>query len=148
MLICRMWVGGIIVLAIWLVGALAAESIAFGTFAGEDGSISAIDAENASLAYDAGGAFDALVQAIVGLGAGSSWAQLPPVTAPASLARAPGQGVLHGRLPRGANGMHAVEASPQPAEQMQHDGQRGVAELGTILWHAMGAAHDAPELAP
>ena len=97
---------------------------------------------------DAGGAFDTLVQAIVSLGDGSSWAQLPPATAPGSLARALGQGVLHGRLPRGAQGAHPIEASPLPVERMQHDGQRSVAELGAILWHAMGGADDAPELAP
>ena len=44
--------------------------------------------------------------------------------------------------------MHPIEASPLPVEQMKHDGQRSVAELGAILWHAMGGAHDAPELVP
>ena len=39
---------------------------------------------------DAGGAFDALVHAIVDLGAVPSWAKLPPATAPGSLARALG----------------------------------------------------------
>ena len=99
-------------------------------------------------AGNAGGAFDALVQAIVGLGAIPGWAELPPPTAPGSLARALGQGVLHGRLPHGAKGAHPVDASPLPVERMQHEGQRSVAELGAILWHAMGGAHDAPELEP
>ena len=94
------------------------------------------------------GAFDALARAIVGLGAVPNWAALPPATAPASLARALGQGVLHGRLPQGANGARGAGASPLPVERMQHDGQRSVAELGAILWHAMGGADDAPELAP
>lgn len=98
--------------------------------------------------HDAGGAFDALVQAIMGYGAGPSCAQLPPATTPGSFARALGQGVLLGRLPRGARGTGAVEASPLPVERIQHEGQRSVAELGTILWHAMGATHDAPELEP
>ena len=31
---------------------------------------------------------------------------------------------------------------------MKHEGQRSVAELGAILWHAMGGAHNAPELEP
>ena len=84
----------------------------------------------------------------MGLGAVPSWAALPPATAPASLARALGQGVLHGRLPRGGNGARGAGASPLPVEQMQHEGQRSVAELGAILWHAMGGERDAPELAP
>ena len=86
---------------------------------------------------------------------GPSWASapsragpLPPATAPASLARALGQGVLHGRLPQGANGARGAGASPLPVEQMQHEGQRSVAELGAILWHAMEGKRDAPELAP
>ena len=29
---------------------------------------------------------------------------------------------------------------------MEHEGQRNVAELGTILWHAMEGQRDAPEL--
>ena len=94
------------------------------------------------------GAFDAFAQAIVGLGAVASWAALPPATAPASLARALGQGVLHGRLPQSANGARGAGASPLPVEQMQHEGQRSVAELGAILWHAMEGARAAPELAP
>ena len=94
------------------------------------------------------GAFDAFAQAIVGLGAVASWAALPPPNAPDSLARALGQGVLQGRLPQGANGARGAGASPLPVEQMQHEGQRSVAELGAILWHSMGGAHDAPELAP
>ena len=88
------------------------------------------------------------MHAIVGLGAVASWAALPPATAPASLARALGQGVLHGRLPQGGNGARAAGASPLPVEQMKHEGQRSVAELGAILWHAMGGADDAPELTP
>ena len=95
-----------------------------------------------------GGAFDNVVGAIVGLGAVASWTALPPATAPASLARALGQGVLHGRLPRGGNGARGAGASPLPVEQMKHEGQRSVAELGAILWHAMGGAHNAPELEP
>ena len=79
------------------------------------------------------GAFDTVVHAIVGLGAVASWAALPPATAPASLARALGQGVLHGRLPQGGNGARAADASPLPVEQMKHEGQRSVAELGAIL---------------
>ena len=94
------------------------------------------------------GAFDAFARAIVGLGAVASWAALPPATAPASLARALGQGVLHGRLPQGANGARGAGASPLPVEQMQHEGQRSIAELGAILWHAMGGERNAPELAP
>ena len=94
------------------------------------------------------GAFDAFARAIVGLGAVASWAALPPATAPASLARSLGQGVLHGRLPQGGNRARGADASLLPVEQMQHEGQRSVAELGAILWHAMAGAHDAPELAP
>ena len=94
------------------------------------------------------GAFDAFARAIVGLGAVPRWAALPPATAPASLARALGQGVLHGRLPQGANDARGASASPLPVEQMQHEGQRSVAELGTLLWHAMDGQRDAPEFAP
>ena len=74
------------------------------------------------------------------------WTGLPPPTTPGSLARGLGQGVLQGRLPRGVNG--ASGTAPQPAEALQHEGQRSVAELGAILWHAMGGERDAPELAP
>ena len=84
----------------------------------------------------------------MGLGAIASWSALPPATAPASLARALGQGVLHGRLPQTAKGTVAGDASPLPVEQMQHEGQRSVAELGALLWHAMGGERNAPELAP
>ena len=96
---------------------------------------------------DAGGAFDALVHAIASYGAGSRWTDLPPPTAPGSLARALGQGVLQGRLPGSAGGTPCVGASPLPIQQLRHEGQRSVAELGAILWHAMGGARDAPELA-
>ena len=99
-------------------------------------------------AGDAGGAFDALVRAIAALGAVPSWVALPPPTAPDSLGRALGQGVLHGRLPHGAKGARPVDASPLPVERMRHEGQRSVAELGAILWHAMGGTRDAPELDP
>lgn len=99
-------------------------------------------------ARDAGGAFDALVHAVVGLGAVAGWADLPPATAPGSLGRALGQGVLHGRLPRDARGACVGKASPLPAERMTQEGQRSVAELGAILWHAMGGPHEAPELEP
>lgn len=98
-------------------------------------------------ARDTGGAFDALIQAIVGLGADSRWLGLPPATAPDSLGRGLGQGVLHGRLPKGANGAHGLESSPVPAERIEHDGQRSIAELGAILWHAIDGPRDAPELA-
>ena len=87
---------------------------------------------------DTGRVFDALVHAIVGLGAVPSWAELPPATAPGSLVRALGQGVLHGRLPRDARGACVGKASPLPTGCMTHEGQRSVAELGAILWHAMG----------
>ena len=97
---------------------------------------------------DAGGAFDALIRAIMGLGAVPDGAELPPATVPGSLGRALGQGVLHGRLPQGANGARGVDPSPLPAERMQHDGQRSVAELGAILWHAMNGSREAPELEP
>ena len=97
-------------------------------------------------ARDTGGAFDAFVHAVVGLGAVAGWADLPPATAPGSLGRAFGQGVLHGRLPWGANGAHRLETSPLFAEQTQHESQRSVAELGAILWHAMGGPREAPEL--
>ena len=51
MLICRMWVGGIVVLAIllaigWVVMPLV-DSIVFAWYEAEDGSISAVDAESA-----------------------------------------------------------------------------------------------------
>ena len=95
---------------------------------------------------DTSGAFDALVRAIVELGATPSWTGLPPPTTPGSLARALGQGVLQGRLPREAGG--ARGAAPQPAEALRHEGQRGVAELGAMLWTAMEGEREAPELAP
>ena len=88
------------------------------------------------------------MRAIVGLGANSRWTALAPPTAPDSLGRGLGQGVLHGRLPRGANGMHRVDASPLPLEQIHHEAQRSVAELGALLWHALDGSRDAPELAP
>ena len=94
------------------------------------------------------GAFDAFARAIAGLDAVPNWAALPPATAPASLARALGQGVLHGRLPQGGNGARGAGALPLPVEQMKHEGQRSVAELGTLLWHAMDGQRDAPEFAP
>ena len=95
---------------------------------------------------DTSGAFDSLVRAIAGLGATPSWTGLPAPTTPGSLARGLGQGVLQGRLPREANG--ASTTAPQPAEALEHEGQRSLAELGAILWHAMGGANDARELAP
>ena len=94
---------------------------------------------------EGGGAFDALVQAIAGMGSAPGWAGAPAATAPGTLGRALGQGVLHGRIPQGAR---SAEAFPRPAPEMRHEGQRSVAELGTILWHAMGGLHEAPELGP
>ena len=99
-------------------------------------------------ARDSGGAFDALVRAIVDLGAVPGWAGLAPATAPGSFGRAFGQGALHGRLPRDARGACVGKASPLPTECMTHEGQRSVAELGAILWHAMGGPREAPKLAP
>ena len=95
---------------------------------------------------DTGGAFDAFARAIVGLGTAPSWIGLPPPTTPGSLARALAQGVVQGRLPRTAKG--AGDGPPQPVEEIQHESQRSVVELGTILWHAMEGERDAPELAP
>ena len=92
------------------------------------------------------GAFDALVHAVIGLDQGSTWTGLPAATAPDSLVRALGQGVLHGRLPRDANGVCVGKASPLPTEQMTHEGQRSVTELGAILWHALDGPREAPEL--
>ena len=60
----------------------------------------------------AGGAFDALVQAIVVLGTVPGWARAPAATAPGTLGRALGQGVLHARLPRDPQGVRPAEASP------------------------------------
>ena len=98
---------------------------------------------------DADGAFDALMHAIAGLGAApTTRTKLPPPTKPGSLARALGQGVLYGRLPHGADAARGLVPSPQPAERMRHEGQRSVAELGAILWHAMDGPHAAPELEP
>ena len=56
--------------------------------------------------------------------------------------------MLRGRLPRSAWGTHPADAAPLAVERMGHEGQRSVAELGTILWHAMGGRRDAPELEP
>ena len=95
---------------------------------------------------DTRGAFGSLVRAVVGLGASPAWTALPPPTTPGSLARGLGQGVLQGRLPRDAECASAT--APQPADAIRHEGQRSVAELGAILWHAMGGERDAPELAP
>ena len=94
---------------------------------------------------DGGGAFDALIRAIVGVGAAPGWSGVLPATAPDTLGRVLGQGVLHGRLPQGTR---PAEAFPLPATEMQHEGQRSVAELGAILWHAIGGPHEAPELKP
>ena len=81
--------------------------------------------------HDTGGAFDALVQVIMGMGAASGWAGAPAATAPGTLGRALGQGVLHGRIPHGTR---SAEAFPRPAREVQHEGRRSVAELGAILW--------------
>ena len=88
---------------------------------------------------DTGGAFDALVHAIIGLDKGS---------APDHLARAFAQGLLQGRLPRDAKGACVGGASPLPAECITHEGQRSFVELGAILWHALDGPGEAPELAP
>ena len=95
---------------------------------------------------EACGAFDALVHAIIGLSTNPTWGGVPPATAPDSLGRGLGQGVLHGRLPRRAKGACVGRASPLPAERIEHEGQRSVAELGAILWHAMDGPREAPEL--
>ena len=92
------------------------------------------------------GAFDAFVHAVIGLDKASTWTGLPVATAPDNLALALGRGVFHGWLPRGANGACIGAALPLPAERMTHEGQRSVAELGAILWHALDGPRDAPEL--
>ena len=88
---------------------------------------------------DTKGAFDALVHAIIGLDGGS---------APDNLARAFAQGLLQGRLSRGAHGACVGGASPLPAECTTYEGPRSVVELGAILWHALDGPGEAPELAP
>ena len=98
--------------------------------------------------HGAGGAFDALVRAFAGLGADAGWARLPRATAPGSLGRTLGQGVLEGRLPKDAHGACAADASPLPLQALHNEAQRSIAELGAILWHALGGAEDAPELTP
>lgn len=98
--------------------------------------------------HDTAGGFDALVRAMAGLGTDATWAKLPPATAPGSLGRTLGQGLIQGRRPHGENGTRPIGASPQPVEQMRHEGQRSVAELGAIVWHAIDGARDAPELEP
>ena len=98
--------------------------------------------------HGAGGAFDALMQALAGLGAGTRWARLPRATAPGSFGRSLGQGVLEGRLPKGAHDACGAEAAPLPLQALRNEAQRSIAELGAILWHAVGGAHDAPELEP
>ena len=98
--------------------------------------------------HGAGGAFDALVRAFAGLGADAGWARLPRATAPGSLGRTLGQGVLKGRLPKDAHGACAADASPLPLQALHNEAQRSIAELGAILWHALGGAEDAPELTP
>ena len=50
-------------------------------------------------------------------------------------------------LPVFGNGAHGFEVSPLPVAQIEHDGQRSVAELGALLWHALDGPRDAPELA-
>ena len=67
---------------------------------------------------------------------------------PRTLGRALGQGVLHARLPRDPQGVRPAEASPRPAHPIRHEGQRSVAELGAILWRAMGGPDEPPELGP
>ena len=95
---------------------------------------------------EACGAFDAFVHAVIGLGTNPTWTGLPPATVPSSLGRSLGQGVLQGRLPRGAYGACASGAPPLAAERIEQEGQRSVAELGAILWHALDGPRDAPEL--
>ena len=94
---------------------------------------------------DANGAFDALVHAIVGLGAVPNRAELPPATAPPSLALALGTGLLQAR---GTRDEPAGPPAPLPAEGLTHEGQRSVVELAAILWHALDGPGEAPELAP
>ena len=98
--------------------------------------------------HDTSGAFDALVDAIVGLGAGTSSAALPPATAPGSLGRGLAQGVIQGRFANHPKGARPIDPSAVPVTQIQHEGQRSVAELGAMLWHALGGGQEAPELAP
>ena len=95
---------------------------------------------------EACGAFDALVHAVIGEGTNPTWTGLPPATVPDSLGHRFAQGVLHGRLPRSAKGACVGRASPLAAERIEHEGQRSVAELGAILWHAMDGPREAPEL--
>ena len=96
---------------------------------------------------DVPGPFDALIDAVAGFGAGASWPGLAPASAPDSLGRTLGQGVLHGRRPQGATDAGGLEAPPLPAERINHQAQRCIAELGALLWHALDGPREAPELA-
>ena len=97
---------------------------------------------------DTPGPFDALIDAVAGCGEGARWPGLPPPTTPQSLGDRLGRGVLHGRLPRAGNGTQRTDATPLPVEQIDHQAQRSVAELGALLWRALDGAGEAPELAP
>ena len=83
------------------------------------------------------GALGALVHAIAGLGATPRWARLPPTTTPGSFARVFGQGIVQTRIPPRSHAGGALDAGPAATAEMAHEGQRSVAELGAILWHAM-----------
>ena len=95
-------------------------------------------------ALEKGGALDAFVHALAGLGATSRWTGLPPRAGATTLARAVGEGIIEGR--RRGKGHDAADAPPVDAEDLDHEGQRGVAELGSILWHAMSGPDTAPAL--
>ena len=98
-------------------------------------------------ARDTNGAFDALIDAVVSFGADANWPALAPASAPDSLGRRLGQGVMRGRRLQGATDAGGLEAPPLPAERINHEAQRSIAELGALLWHALDGPRDAPELA-
>ena len=97
---------------------------------------------------DAGGAFDALIEAIVGLASAEDRPELPPATAPGTLGRRFGEGVLHGQLAGNRQDAMLRKASTETGQHAEHEGHRSVAELGVIVWYAMGGAEEAPELEP
>lgn len=91
-------------------------------------------------------ALHTFVQAIIAGGTIWRGPTLAPATAPESFGRSFGEGALKAPYMNRTTGAWRA-GRPVRGGRIEHEGHRTTAELAALLWHAMGGAQEAPELA-
>ena len=88
-----------------------------------------------------GSVFDAFVRAV------SGEREYAAATTLGERTQALGEGLLRGSRAHDRDTRPGEVKAPLATDAITHDGQRASAELGAILWHALGGPKEAPELA-